>query len=132
MISMTRHLILIVFPLLAACAIAVATPAQLEGSKWSFVSIDGAPPVSSKAGLDIASARIGATVGCNGLGGELRIGDGTLITGPMISTMMYCDGLMDQERAVAGLLEADPQFTLSGNKLTLTGGGHKAELKQLN
>lgn len=129
---MTKRLILLALPLLAACATAGASSASLQGTKWAFTLIDGKPPVSSKAALTIDGNRIGANLGCNGLGGDLRIEGGRLVTGPMISTMMYCDGLMEQERAVADLLEADPTFKLTGDKLVLDSGPHRAELKRVN
>lgn len=129
---MTKRLILAALPLLAACAAAGASSAALKGTKWTFTLIDGKPPVSSKAALTIEAARIGANVGCNGLGGDLRIKSGRLVTGPMISTMMYCDGLMEQERAISELLEADPKFRVAGKKLVLDSGAHRAELKRAN
>lgn len=129
---MIKRTILLVLPLLAACATAGASPAQLQGTKWSFTSIDGKAPVSSKASLEIARDRIGAYAGCNGMGGDLRLTENRLVTGPIISTQMYCDGVMEQERAVAGLLDADPVYSLKGDQLVLNGGGHRAELKRVN
>ena len=129
---MTKRTILLILPVLAACATAGASPAQLQGTRWVFTSIDGEAPVSSKAALSIEAGRIGANAGCNGMGGDLRLTESRLVTGPIISTQMYCDGVMDQERAVAGLLDADPVYALKGDQLVLNGGGHRAELNRVN
>ncbi|WP_309623015.1 META domain-containing protein [Novosphingobium sp.] len=129
---MIKRTILFTLPLLAACATAGASPAQLQDTRWAFTSIDGKAPVSSKASLSIEAERVGANAGCNGMGGDLRLTEDKLVTGPIISTQMYCDGVMEQERAVAGLLDADPVYALKGDKLVLEGGGHRAELKRVN
>ena len=122
---------LFVLPLLAACSTAGDASRQLAASKWSFTAIDGQPPVSSSAELTIEVGRIGANLGCNGLGGELKIGADKLETKGLISTMMYCDGVMEQERAVSALLEASPRYQVDGNTLTLTAPGHSARLTRL-
>jgi heat shock protein HslJ len=129
---MIKRTILLALPLLAACATAGASPAQLQNTRWAFVQIDDAAPVSSKASLTIEPGRVGANAGCNGMGGDLKLTQTRLVTGPIISTQMYCDGVMEQERAVAALLDADPVYTLKGDKLVLEGGGHRAELKRAN
>jgi heat shock protein HslJ len=126
---MNRALALMIALLLSACATAKgAQPSQALGD-WQFVSIDGHKPVSGKTSLTIAPGRIGANVGCNGLGGDLRIEGNRLMAGPLISTMMYCDGVMEQERAVSELLAANPEFRFENGRLLLSVGKHSAELK---
>ena len=122
---------LMVLPLLASCSTAGDAAIQLAGSKWAFVSIDGQPAVSSRAILTIDAKRISANVGCNGLGGDLKIAGDRLITESIIGTMMYCDGVMVQERQVGELLRQAPRYRVTGNKLTLTAPGHSAELTRL-
>lgn len=128
---MNKHLILLALPLLAACVTNAAAPAEIKGTKWAFTAIDGKAPVSSRAALTIDADRVGANVGCNGMGGDLQIKGDRLVTGGIMSTMMYCDGVMDQESAVGALLEADPVYTVKGDRMTLKGGGHSAELRRL-
>ncbi len=125
---MIHRLTLPAIMLLAACSATTPSQADPGGSKWTFVAIDGQPPVSSKASLSFEQDRIGANVGCNGMGGDLKIEQGRLITGPIISTQMYCDGLMDQERAVADLLGAKPRFFIAGERMVIHSDKHKAEL----
>lgn len=116
------------FVLLAACSATTPSAADPGGSLWTFALIDGQPPVSSKTSLTIEQGRIGANLGCNGIGGDLRIEQDRLVIGPIISTQMYCDGLMDQERAVAELLQAKPQFFIEGDRMVIHSNQHKAEL----
>ena len=116
--------------LLAACATANGAPARLAGN-WRFVLIDGQKPVSGATRLTIGADRVGANLGCNGLGGKLTIVDDRLVVGPLLSTQMWCDGVMDQERAVQQLLSASPRYRIKGGRLVLSGGQHAAELEAI-
>lgn len=128
---MIKSIALFTLPLLAGCATVGDAAPSLAGSKWAFVSIDGQSPISDKALLSIEADRIGANVGCNGMGGDLRIEPGRLVTGPIISTKMYCDGAMVQESAVAELLSASPAFFIEGKRLMIRSDKHVAELRQV-
>ncbi|MCE2842123.1 MAG: META domain-containing protein [Novosphingobium sp.] len=133
---MIRQALLAALPLLAACATPqTVADAEPEGSPngplttWAFVSIDGQKPVSDRAELRIYQKRIAATVGCNGLGGDLELTkDGRMKVGPMVLTMMYCEGLMEQERAVSELLGASPNFFIENGRMGIKSGQHVAEL----
>jgi len=114
--------------LLAACSATTPSLAEPGGSHWTFVAIDGQKPVSSKTSLTVGDGRIGANVGCNGMGGDLKFEGDRLIVGPLISTQMYCDGVMDQERAVADLLAANPRFFIENGRLGIVSDKHRAEL----
>ena len=118
----------VALPLLAACTTAGAAPASITGTTWSFVSIDGQKPVSSKAAITIQADSLSASAGCNGMGSDLTVTPVRLMVGPIISTQMFCDGVMEQERAVGRLLGASPQYKVSGDTLTLTAPGHSAKL----
>ena len=115
-------------PLLAACTTAGAAPLPLAGTTWSIVLIDGQKPVSSRAALTINAKSLSANAGCNGMSGDLVITPNRLKTGPIISTMMFCDGVMAQEKAVSALLGASPLYKVEGDTLTLTAPGHSAKL----
>jgi heat shock protein HslJ len=41
---------------------------------------------------------------------------------------MYCDGLMEQERAVAELLAAKPHFFIENGRMAIRSDKHVAEL----
>jgi heat shock protein HslJ len=123
-----KHLALLLLPALACCAtVSQATP-DLTGTRWRFVTIDGAAAVSDRTELSFETARMGANVGCNGLGGAWRMEGNRIVTESMISTMMYCDGKMAQEHAVSQLLEGRPEVALSNDHLTLRSAGHSAQL----
>jgi heat shock protein HslJ len=71
---------------------------QIDGTNYDvmggYVVIDG--------------DRISASVGCNTLGGGVLVdGDTLTLDGPLISTMMYCEGLMDAEAALATILQGE-------------------------
>lgn len=72
---------------------------------------------------------VGANAGCNHLGGA-PAWDGDVLTVPeMYMTEMACEQpLMDQERWLADLLTAGATVALSGNDLTLAGGGVTLDL----
>jgi heat shock protein HslJ len=123
---MNKLTLLLALPTMLACA--PPPGAQLVGSKWTILRIDGTAAVSNQARLEFLPDRISASVGCNGMGGDWKTKGNRIETGPFISTQMYCDGLMDQEAALGALFAAKPTFALQGNRLTLTGGGHTVEL----
>ena len=121
------------FVLLSACATTAQPPLpELANSHWRFERIDGAAPVSPRAHLEFKPDRISATVGCNGLGGDWRIDGSRIVTGPFMSTRMFCEGLMEQERAVSDLLSASPGWKLAENRLELDGAGHRAVLVRVS
>ena len=127
---MTKLVALLALPLLAACATVADAEPEGPGSDWTFVAIDGRAPVSDKTTLTIRPGRIGANLGCNGLGGDLKLEPGRMVVGPVISTQMYCEGLMEQERAVAELLGASPAFFIEGNRMLIRSDKHVAELRK--
>ncbi len=76
-------------------------------------------------------ARLGASVGCNSIGGDYRIEGNRLVAGPLMATRMFCEGpVWQQEEAVNALLSAAPQLVRSGRTMQLTSGGHTLELRQ--
>lgn len=108
-------------------------PASLAGTKWTIAAIDGAKPVKADASLSFEADAISANIGCNGMGGAYHLEGSTLVAGPIISTQMYCDGVMEQERAVSALLGAKPQVTLiNGRRLILVTKDHRIKLNRAN
>jgi heat shock protein HslJ len=67
---------------------------------------------------------IGASAGCNTLGGDASWADGTLVVDTLAGTEMGCDqALMDQDTWLADLLTSTPTLLLADDTLTLTSGG---------
>jgi len=132
---MIRQTLLTALPLLAACAapqdtadVSPASGPDRALTTWTFSSIDGQKPVSNRAELRIYEKRIAATAGCNGLGGDLQLMAGRMKVGPLMSTQMYCEGLMEQERAIAELLGASPAFFVENGRMAIRSDRHVAEL----
>lgn len=128
-----RRVVLAVLPwsLLSACAAANPSQAGLANSTWRFVSIDGAAPVSGKAQLTFEDDRLGANVGCNGMGGPWRLEGKRLIAGPLAQTQMYCEGpVWNQEKAIGALLAGAPEYHVETDRMVLKSSGHSAELQR--
>lgn len=117
---------------LSACAHAsVPRHTALHDTNWKIVRIDGKAPASSRAAIRFTRDRLSATVGCNGQGGTWVIEQGKLVGGPYMSTMMYCEGLMEQERALADLLGAKPSLDVTRGTLTLRSKDHVIEARRV-
>lgn len=130
---MRRTLPLIALLSATACVAEPAPTSPLADSEWRFTAIDGAAPaVSDRARMEFQGDRLGANVGCNGMGGEWRITDGRLIVGPLMGTRMYCEGpVWGQEQAIGTLLAASPRIEITGNAMQITSAGHSAVLERL-
>jgi heat shock protein HslJ len=117
--------------MLGSCATAPSGTSGLSGTRWTIMRIDGAAPaLPAKATMQFDQDRLGANVGCNGIGGEYRVEGKRLIAGPLMATRMFCEGpVWQQEEAVNALLSAAPEVLRIGNTLRLTSGGHTLELE---
>lgn len=86
----------------------------------------------AKANMRFDEERLGANVGCNGIGGNYRIDGNRLVAGPLMATRMFCEGpVWQQEEALNALLSAAPQVQRSGNAMQLTSGGHTLDLERV-
>lgn len=65
--------------------------------------------------LDFTDQHVSVSNACNGIGGNYKIVDGQLITGPLIQTMMACADptLMQRERTIKKILQAKPALITS-------------------
>lgn len=115
--------------LLASCTTTEAGPSgpKLGDSEWRFTAIDGSPPVG-EATLSFQGERLSANAGCNRMGGTWRNEGGKLVAGPLMSTKMFCEGKMDQERSVSELLGSSPDLSVGADRMTLKTTAHSAEL----
>ncbi|NNG20088.1 META domain-containing protein [Naumannella sp. ID2617S] len=103
--------------------------AALRGP-WRVVEQAPVPPVVGKAPtITFEEARLGARPGCNTMGGGYRVEGTRLVVERLISTKMACSqDLMDQEQLVAELLAAGPQWSVSGDRLTLSASDRRLVL----
>jgi heat shock protein HslJ len=71
-----------------------------------MIQIDGTNYDVTGGYVVIDGDQLSASVGCNTLAAGVTVeGDTLLLDGPLISTMMYCEGLMDAEAALATVLQ---------------------------
>ena len=70
-----------------------------------WIDYNGSTYDVSGGSLAIADGQLSASVGCNTIAGSVRVeGESVELIGELISTMMYCEGLMDAESALAAVL----------------------------
>ncbi|RLT57666.1 MAG: META domain-containing protein [Chloroflexi bacterium] len=73
-----------------------------------MIQVDGTNYDVTGGYVVIDGDQLSASVGCNTLGGGVLVdGDTLTLDGPLISTMMYCEGLMDAEAALATVLQGE-------------------------
>jgi len=87
----------------------IAIPGMVAPEYPPFmIQIDGTNYDVASGYVVIDGDRLSASVGCNTLGGGVLVdGDSLTLDGPLISTMMYCEGLMDAEAALATVLQGE-------------------------
>lgn len=110
---------------LAACT-AGGSPASVQG-EWKLVSYGSASeqvPAVADVETSIkfdAEGQMGGNVGCNGFGGEYSVEGDTIKLGPVMSTMMFCEGPVgEQEMGTLAVFQESATFVLDGDRLSLT------------
>jgi heat shock protein HslJ len=122
---MTRLSILLVLAL-AGCTGVPAPP--LDGTEWlsTGVTEDGADlPLAegTRIRLRFADGQLGASAGCNTMGGDYRIDGDTLVFEGGAMTEMGCDEQRHaQDDWLFGFLGSAPTVAQAEDKLTLTSG----------
>jgi putative lipoprotein len=108
---------------LAACNI-LKRGSDLKGTAWSLIEINGQPILEGSAPTLIFEAdRAGGNASCNTFGGEYMAKDGKLSFGPIASTLMYCEDVMDQETAFLAALERAEGYLIKAGDLLILGPG---------
>ncbi|HKY54558.1 MAG TPA: META domain-containing protein [Anaerolineales bacterium] len=65
--------------------------------------------------------KIEGNVGCNGFGGDYTVEGNTLTFGPIVSTLMFCEGPVgDQETTTLNVLAESVTFVMEGDNMTIT------------
>ena len=102
------------------------TPDDLDDRSFWSVSIteDGAPRdlvAGTRIQLTFRATELGASAGCNSIGGPFTIDGTTLVAESFGMTEMGCDPERHaQDDFVAGFLSSRPTITLDGDRLVLT------------
>jgi heat shock protein HslJ len=104
--------------LLAGCA-GTAAP-TLDGTRWQLVEMKGAKlPLHVLITLSFEKGQAGGSGPCNGYGSEYTQDGANLSFGQVVSTLMYCDGVMDYEVGYTDALGTVESFRLEGDLLRL-------------
>lgn len=112
--------------ILTACAGATPAPPTLAGRTFLSTGVDGRALVAgSRIQLRFADgADLGASAGCNTIGGTYRLDGNVLVVTAGGMTEMGCDPERHQQDDwLAAFLSSRPTFSLDGNDLTLGSGG---------
>lgn len=116
-------LIVALVVLLSACS---GSSASLEG-EWKLISYgDSSNPTPALPNVETSinfgsDGQFGGSVGCNTFGAGYQVSGSQIAFQAVFSTLMFCEGTMDQETVVLNILsEQSLNFELSGNQLTLT------------
>ena len=114
---------LLVVVVLVACS--GGASASITG-QWKLVSYGPAASQTPAASdvdtsIEFLDGKLNGNVGCNGFGGDYEVKGDTLTLGPIMSTMMFCEGPVgDQETGTLTMLKDSAKFVLDGDKLTIT------------
>ncbi len=113
--------------------LAVEAPAGETGEVGETGPLVGAWDITAVTGPDGAEVELVApanveftaqgevfgTGGCNRMMGGYSTEGDALELGPMAGSMMFCEGVMDQENAVLAALDGTGSFTVDGDTLTI-------------
>lgn len=123
---MKRYLLILVVLSLALSACAAGEDSASLIGAWKLVSYgpaDAQIPAleGTEAGLTFnEDGTLTGNSGCNGLGGAYTVEGDQITFSEIVSTLMLCDLLMEQEETIHIVLADTSTYTIEGNTLTLT------------
>ena len=96
---------------------------DLDGRTFLSVEVTGATLVpQTQVQLSFKDGKVGASAGCNGMGGEYEVGGGTLKVDSLAMTEMGCDPPRhEQDTWLSQLLTGRPTIQLDGDTLVRDG-----------
>jgi len=106
--------------LLALAACSGGSSPSIEG-QWILVSYNQTavmPEVDTS--IEFKDGQMSGNVGCNSFGAEYFVEDKTIKFGPVMSTMMFCENVADQESSTLAVLQNETTFILNDDRLTIT------------
>jgi heat shock protein HslJ len=106
---------------LAACA--GGSSASVAGT-WKLDSYNQNPAAEGvETSIEFKDGQMNGNVGCNGFGGEYTVDGDTITFGPVMSTMMFCEGPVGEQESVAlAAMQESATFVQDGDTLTITSG----------
>ena len=109
---------LLLMLMLTACG--GGNSATIEG-EWELVSYNQTAAVPDvETSIEFKDGQMSGNVGCNGFGGEYTVNGDQIEFGPVMSTMMFCEAVADQESSTLAAMQNDATFILNGDRLTIT------------
>ena len=109
-------IILLTSTLLSACSGAT----KLDGSSWQLTTLNGEKlPIYIQISLDFKEGQAGGKAPCNSYGAGYTQKGSNLTFEPAVSTLMYCDGVMEYESAYLDAFGAVKSFELENDELSL-------------
>ena len=111
------------------CGGEAVAPTSLAGTNWRVAAVNGrATPATGEYYMQFEPARVGAKLGCNGLGADYTQTANILDLGPVVGTRMACADMSFETQGSAIL---DKPMTMSwsgGDRLTLSNAAGRIEL----
>lgn len=109
---------------LAACGI-FGRGSDLKGTSWTLIEINGQPVQDGTTpSLVFEADQASGNSSCNSFSGEYEARNGKLTFGPLASTLMFCEDVVDQEAAfLIALQEADAYQIKNGDLQILDADG---------
>ncbi len=115
---------------LAACSTSQAEGANLDGTTWTLVSLNGNPPVSGSNitlhfGQGQQRGQVNGSSGCNSYGGKYTATQNTLKLSDIMSTLMACqrDDIMQQEQMYLSALQKAASYKIENSRLEIGDAG---------
>jgi heat shock protein HslJ len=119
--KMKKMLFVALLAMLILSACAGGSSADIQG-QWKLVSYNQNPAAPDvETSIEFKDGQLNGNVGCNSFGGEYTVDDDTINFGPIMSTMMFCEGpIGEQEMGTLAVLQEKSTFVIDGNALTIT------------
>lgn len=110
--------------LLSACVgPAVTSVPRLDGTDWQLIELNGKQlPIQILITLGFKDGQAGGNAACNSYGASYTQNGSTLTFDEAISTMMYCEGVMDYEIEFLAAFSKVNSFRFENDALSLLDG----------
>lgn len=95
---------------------------KLEETHWKLIAMDQKPvDLGDKAFIEFKADRASGKAACNSFSAEYELTNSKIAFDKIISTKMYCDGLMDQESKILANLQKVKRYEIRYGMLYLYG-----------
>ncbi|MXV15401.1 META domain-containing protein [Hufsiella ginkgonis] len=109
------RLLLPIVVFISSCKVLSGTGEQpvLEGTHWRLIALNQKPvEPSEQAFLEFKEGKASGKAACNSFSSEYELKRSHVKLGPIMSTKMFCDGLMDQENQIVQNLQKVTRFEI--------------------